>query len=116
MKKPFVSLNTITGVRVGGLAKYLDAYITLLKNQAVSTQTLLRLIDKFNQWLQRKHAELYDLDEIVIERFLKSRQDLGGTRRGDTATLCRLLHLLRQQGATRPAKKTPLCPQRRIAV
>ena len=117
MKKPSVSLSTITGVRVGRLAKYLDAYITLLKNQgfsAVSTQTQIRLIDKFNQWLQRKHAELYDLDEIVIERFFKSRQNSGGTRRGDTATLGRLLRLLRQQGATRPAKKTPLCPQRRI--
>jgi site-specific recombinase XerD len=117
MKKPSVSLNTIAGVRVGRLAKYLDAYITLLKKQgfsAASTQTQIRLIDKFNQWLQRKHAELHDLDEIVIERFLKSRQNLGGTRRGDTATLCRLLHLLRQQGATRRAKKTPLCPRRRI--
>jgi hypothetical protein len=61
----------------GRLAKYLDAYITLLKNlgySAVSTQTQIRLIAKFNHWLQWKHAEFCDLDESAIERFLQSRQ------------------------------------------
>jgi hypothetical protein len=58
MKKPSVFLNTVTGVRVGRLAKYLDAYITLLKKQgysAVSTRTQIQLIAKFNQRLQWKH-------------------------------------------------------------
>jgi site-specific recombinase XerD len=117
MKKPSVSLDNITGVRVGPLAEYLDAYITLIKEQhysAVSTRTQIQLITKFNQWLRSRHAELYDLDESAIERFLQPRQNAGCTRRGDTAALCRLLHMLRQQGATRQAKKTPLCPQRRI--
>jgi hypothetical protein len=50
-------------------------------------KTQIRLIDEFNQWLQPNHTELYDLNEIVIERFLKSRQKPGGTRRGDTATV-----------------------------
>src|ERR1700730_10091463 len=104
MKNPSVSLDNITGVRVGPLAEYLDAYITLIKEQgysAVSTQTQIQLITKFNQWLQRRHAKLYDLDELAIERFLQPRQNAGCTRRGDTAALCRLLHVLRQQGATR---------------
>ena len=88
----------------GRLAKYLDAYITLLKNlgySAVSTRTQIRLIAKFNQWLQWKYAEFCDLDESANERFLQSRHNTSGTRRGDTAALCRFLHMLRQQGATR---------------
>lgn len=117
MKKPSVFLDNITGVRVGPLAEYLDAYITLIKEQgysAVSTRAQIQLITKFNQWLQRRHARLYDLDELAIERFLQPRQNAGRTRRGDTAALRRLLQLLRQQGATRQERKTALCPQQRI--
>jgi hypothetical protein len=41
MKKPSVSLDNITGVRVGPLAEYLDAYITLIKEQGYSAVSTL---------------------------------------------------------------------------
>jgi site-specific recombinase XerD len=117
MENTLVSIDTTTGVRVGPLAEYLDAYTTLIKERgyaAVSARNQIQLIAKFNQWLRRKHADLYDLDEIIIERFLQRRQNAGSTRRGDAAALYRLLHMLRQKGATQPEKKPALCPQQRL--
>ena len=105
-QQPLVSLDT----ELGPWAGYLNAYTTLIKERGyspASVQTQVQLITKFCERLQKGHREVYALDEIVVERFLRRHQSAGSARRGDEAALFRFLHMLREQGATQRQKKGP---------
>jgi site-specific recombinase XerD len=114
MEKPFVVLDTIAGVRTGPLADQLNAYLSLVRGQGYdpgSARIQIQVIVKFSHWLRRKGAELRDVDQSVVERFLQGHRDARSSSRGDAATLNRLLHMLRQNGAAQKEKRT--VPSRR---
>src|ERR1043166_1043600 len=118
MEKPFVSLDTIAGVRIGPLAPHVAAYLTLVREQGYSqghARTQIQVMAKFSQWLQKKRVEVRDLDENVVERFLRGRRGRPAPR-GDTATLYRLLHMLRRAGIARPESQPPLSSSQRLIV
>jgi len=109
MEKPFVVLDTIAGVRTGPLADHLDAYLSLVRGQGYdpgSVRIQIQVIVKFSQWLRRKGAELRDVDQNIVERFLQGHRDARSASRGDAATLKRLLHMLRQNGVAQEEKQT----------
>ncbi len=106
----------LPNAQLGPLAEYVNAYTTLIQGRGysvISVQTQVQLIRRFGQWLQRRHSEIYALDEVLVQRFLRSHQSACSARRGDAAALYRFLHLLRERGATRQ-KKPPLSPQQRL--
>jgi len=116
MEKPFGLLDTIAGVRIGPLAQHVDAYLTLVREQGYSqgyARIQIQVIAKFSQFLQKKRVEARHLNESLMERFLRGRRD-GAVPRGDTATLYRLLHMLRQAGIAPQEKKPVLNPQQRL--
>ena len=109
MEKHFVVLDTIAGVRTGPLADHLNAYLSLVRGQGYdpgSARIQIQVIVKFSHWLCRKGAELRDVDQSVVERFLQGHHDARSSSRGDAATLNRLLHMLRQNGAAQKEKRT----------
>jgi site-specific recombinase XerD len=112
-KQSLVSLDTLLGPWAG----YLNAYTKLIKERGyspASVQTQVQLISCFSQWLRKGNIETYALDETIVGRFLRRHQSAGSARRGDSATLYRFLHVLRDQGATRRPKKPPLSPRQRV--
>jgi site-specific recombinase XerD len=111
--KPVVLLSA----QLGPWAGYLNAYTTLIKERGYSpgsVQTQVQLITRFSEWLRRGHTEVYALDEIIVERYLRRHQSARCARRGDAAGLYRFLHMLREQGGTRRQKKPPLSSQQRL--
>lgn len=54
------------------------------------------------------------LDEIRVQQFLHCQPKAQSLRRGDAATLYRLLHLLRRQRVALPQHKPPLSPKQRL--
>jgi site-specific recombinase XerD len=98
-------------------AGYLNAYAALIKVRGYSPGSVrnhVQLIKRFSKWLRKGHTKICALDEIVVERFLRCVYGAVSIRRGDAATLYRLLHMLRDQGAIQPAKKLPLSPRQRL--
>lgn len=117
MEKPFVSLDTIAGVRIGPLADYLNVYLNLVRGQGYasgSARIQIQVIGKFSQWLRRRGAELHDLDQSIVERFLQGHRDARSTARGDAATLNRLLQMLRQMGITPEERRVAPSGQERL--
>jgi site-specific recombinase XerD len=106
----------LPNAQLGPLAEYVNAYTTLIQERGysvISVQTQVQLIRRFSQWLQRRHSEIYALDEALVQRFLRSHRSAYCARRGDAAALYRFLHMLREQGATRQ-KKPSLSLQQRL--
>jgi site-specific recombinase XerD len=55
----------------------------------------LRLLGFFNRWLVSKDLGADEVDSSTVERFIRSRRKAAKLRRGDTAALARMLHMLR---------------------
>jgi len=111
-----IDATTLERYRVGPLGSYLDAYLTRVKQEGFSQLSIfghLCAIARFSLWLQRRHLELKDVDEIALERFL--RRDPGVTRKGELATLTRLLATLRQIGVISERAPEPITVQRQAA-
>jgi integrase/recombinase XerD len=98
-------------------AMCLNAYTTLIKERGyspASVRTHLQLLKRFSKWLSKGRNEICALDESLVKRFLLRLQSANSVRRGDAATLYRFLHVLRDQGVTRAARKSPQSPKERL--
>ena len=98
-------------------ARYLNAYTALIKEGGYSPASVrvhVQLLERFGKWLSKGRTNICALDETVVKRFLLRLQSANSVRRGDAATLYRFLHMLRSQGVTRPARKSPLSPKQRL--
>ena len=76
-----------------------------------SVPTQIYAIARFSNWLQTRQVDLEQMDEAVVERFLQ--RDPGIVHGGESASLRRLLAMLREIGLT--SAKSPEsrnCPQR----
>jgi len=122
MKVPYFSPK-IGGVRVcaGPLFEYIAAFLeqekTLgYKPESTATLTHLQLISRLNLWLARMRRPLKDLNEEVIERFLRyARMNRNYHRSGAPSVLRRLLALLREVGAIPPVDRSaPGSPAQRM--
>jgi site-specific recombinase XerD len=65
-------------------------------------------------WIASSRSKLTDLDERIIERYLRHRAGKQSIQPGDQAALKRLLSVLRDVGTIRPAALAPITPQDQI--
>ena len=74
----------------------------------------LNVVGGLLSWIASHRCALADLDEHVVERYLRHRAGRQTIQRGDRAALKRLLVLLREEGAIAPAVLPPLTPHDQI--
>ena len=98
------------------LAPYLDAYLKHIEQEAFlpsSAPMQMYAIARFSKWLRDRQFDLHQVDEAAVNRFLK--RDPGVVHSGESATLRRLLAMLRQIGVTvAKASESGTCHQRFI--
>jgi len=65
-------------------------------------------------WIARSRSKLADLDERMVERYLRHRARSQSIQPGDRAALRRLLLVLRDTGTIAPVALPPLTPHEQI--
>jgi site-specific recombinase XerD len=78
------------------------------------TWRCLSLVGNLLSWMARSSAWLTDLDERMIERYLRHRARKQSLQPGDRAALKRLLSVLREAGTIAPTALAPMTPQDQI--
>jgi len=97
----FIDPNLLRRLRVGSLAAHLDAYLKHIQQEGflpTSAPMQMYAIARFSKWISDRSLDVRQLDEAVIKRFLE--RDPGVVHSCESATLYRLLAMLRQIGAT----------------
>jgi site-specific recombinase XerD len=107
----FTLPTMIERLRYGPLSEHLDTYATAVAQQGYarhSIRTQVVVIADFSQWLQQKHLEVGNLNDEVVDRFLRHRQRHNESRQGDACVLNRFLTMLGQMGVVEQHLKTPV--------
>src|SRR4051794_18368336 len=97
----FIAPDLLGRLRVGPLAPYLDHYLKRIEQEGFlpsSVPMQMYAIARFSKWLDLHRVDLRQLDEALIERFLK--RDLNVVHSGESAPLWRFLAMLREFGVT----------------
>src|ERR1035438_9452812 len=114
--KTFIDPNLLQRLRVGPLGPYLDAYLKHIEQEGFlpsSAPMQMYAIARFSKWLRDRQFDLHKVDEGAVNRFLK--RDPGVVHSCESATLRRLLAMLRQIGVTvAKASEPETCQQRFI--
>jgi site-specific recombinase XerD len=113
----FIDPNLLHRLQVGPLAPYLDAYLKHIQQEGflpTSVPMQMYAISRFSKWLENRSFDLCRVDEAIIRRFLE--RDPGVVHSGESATLRRLLAMLRRIGVTLAKVPEPCnCQQRFLA-
>ena len=94
--------RTLDVLTRGPLGPYLTAYAQRLHDEGYATQSgelQLRMLGRFNRWLERQRLVAASVTTSTLERYVRSRRRRGKLRRGDPATLSRVLGMLRRDHA-----------------
>jgi site-specific recombinase XerD len=78
------------------------------------TWRCLNVASDLVSWIAGRRSKLMDLDERIVERYLRHRAGKQSIQPGDQAALKRLLSVLREVGTIRPAALPPITPQDQI--
>ena len=78
------------------------------------TWRCLNLAGGLLSWIARSRSKLADLDEGMVERYLRHRARRQSIQPGDRAALKRWLSVLREDGAIAPLVLPPLTPHEQI--
>ena len=78
------------------------------------TWRCLNLVGDLLSWIASSRSKLTDLDERMVERYLRHRARKQSIQPGDRAALKRLLSVLRDAGTIAPAALPPITPQDQI--
>lgn len=78
------------------------------------TWRCLNVVDGLLSWIASRHCALADLDEAMVERYLRYRGARQSIQPGDRAALKRWLSVLRETGTIAPAAPAPLTGHDRI--
>ena len=74
----------------------------------------LRLIRDLLSWIANSRSVLTDLDERMVDRFLRHRARKQSIQTGDLIALKRWLSVLRDAGKIEPPALSPITPQDQI--
>jgi site-specific recombinase XerD len=99
MKRLFIYPKVIQRMREGPIGAYIDLYVNYLIKYGFSKKTScrrVRLIADFSRWLERKAISIHDLDEQIIDTYLRYRKLTSYINDSDKSALRRLLRLLRE--------------------
>jgi site-specific recombinase XerD len=105
IKKGFIFPSTIERMRQGPLSKHIDAYSAAQVEEGYthhSVRQQMLVIGDFSGWLKQKDLAIRNLDNKVVDRFLRLRQRQQQARRGSPLALRRLLAMLRLKGVVKP--------------
>jgi len=94
-----------------------ERYAALLVEERLvrhGTWRCLNVVGGLLGWIASRRYKLADLDEQVVERYLRHRGGRQSIQPGDRAALKRWLSVLREDGAIAPLVLTPLTPHDRI--
>ena len=78
------------------------------------TWRCLNLVGDLLSWIASSRSKLTDLDERMVERYLRYRGGKQSIQPGDRAALKRWLSVLREAGSITPAAPPPITPQDQI--
>jgi len=95
--------------RSGLLGPHLDSFVEVVSGlgySKASIQAQLWLLGTLQEWFERSHLGIADLDEPLLERFLDECRRKGRLRRGEARTLRRFLGHLREQSVVRAQEPT----------
>jgi site-specific recombinase XerD len=118
MNPLFTQLKTVRGLDDGPLCPYVQPYITQLQKQGYQPKTVrqhLCLFARFNCWLKRTDRGLCDLNEEIVNRFLRRRCARRKWQWKDRSALHRLLNILREAHMTPATEKILPTPAQRLA-
>jgi integrase/recombinase XerD len=113
---PFNPPKTIEALHNGPLRQHAECYIRLLREKGYTAKTITQhvyLFARFQRWLKRRRFNLRELDEQVVDAFLKNRK--RDSHDGAPQVFRRLLEILRAGDVTPPAKPAPRTPVQCIA-
>ena len=94
-----------------------ERYATRLVEERLvrqGTWRCLNVVGGLLSWIAGRRYKLADLDEQVVERYLRYRGGRQSIQPGDRAALRRWLSVLREDGAIAPVVPPPLTPHDRI--
>ncbi|MFC1795010.1 hypothetical protein ACFL3Q_15655 [Planctomycetota bacterium] len=78
MNKQLFSTQALSQqIDAGPLVPYLDAFTNILSGQGYAKSTTkrkIRVIFEFNQWLQKRHLAIDELNESCINKFICYRK------------------------------------------
>jgi hypothetical protein len=80
----------------------------------LTTALCLSVVGDLLGWLARSRSKLTDLDEPMVERYLRHRAPRQSIQPGDRAALKRLLSVLRGAGLIGTATLPPITPNEQI--
>ena len=104
-------------LRSGPHGQLVELYAARLVRDGLARQgtgRCLSLISDLLSWVARTRATLTDLNEHMVERYLRHRARKQSIQPGDRAALKRLLSVLREAGTIAPAALPPITPQDQI--
>jgi site-specific recombinase XerD len=113
--KTFIDPNLLLRLRVGPLAPYLDAYLKHIQQLGflpTSAPMQMYAIARFSRWLGDQSFDLCRLDEAIVRRFLE--RDPSIVHSAESATIHRLLAMLRRIGVALPKTPKPVHYQQRF--
>jgi integrase/recombinase XerD len=88
---------------------YLDSFIvavTLLGYARKTVRQQAFLLSNLERWLQRRRLAVVELDEQVVEQFLKQRRRQGRLRKGQARAVILFLQHLREKGVAPAPRPT----------
>ncbi len=97
--------------------RLIERYATRLAEQGFSRRTIwqcLNVVGGLLSWAGMRRCKLVDIDEPIIERYLRYRAERQSFQPGDLAALRRWLSTLRDEGTIAPAALPPITPLDRI--
>lgn len=104
-------------LKSGPHRQLVELYVQRLVREELGRQgtwRCLSVIGGLLGWLARSRSKLTDLNEPMVERYLRHRAGKQFIQPGDRAALKRLLSVLRDAGMIAPATSAPTTPQEQI--
>ena len=100
----------------GSHGQLIERYVVRLVEDGRAQQGTLRclsVIGDLLSWMARSRSRLTDLDEAMVDRYLRNRTRKQFIYPGDRPALKRFLLLLRDAGVIAPASPPRITPARR---
>ena len=104
-------------LKIGPHGQLVERYAARLVADGLArhgTWRCLNLVGDLLSWVASSRSDLADLDERMVERYLRHRDGKQSIQPGDRAALKRWLSVLRDTGTITPAAPQPITPQDQI--
>jgi site-specific recombinase XerD len=101
-------------LKSGPHGQLVELYAARLINEGFTRQSTwrcLNLVGDLLGWIASGRSKLTELDECMVERYIRHRARRPPIQPGDRAALKRLLSVLRDAGMIAPAELPPITPQ-----